>query len=111
MKNNNKDNILTHIFLPGEEEEKKIYLDLCILRDSQVMLVLKNPPVNAGDIRNIGLIPGSGRSPGEGRGNALQYSCLQNPMDRGAWRTTAHRVAKSWTQLKQHSTYTQCVLR
>ena len=78
MKNNNKDNILTHIFLPGEEEEKKIYLDLCILRDSQVMLVLKNPPVNAGDIRNIGLIPGSGRSPGEGRGNALQ-----NPLDRG----------------------------
>ena len=67
------------------KKKKKIYLDLCILRDSQVVLVLKNPPVNAGDIRNISLIPGSGRSPGEGQGNALQYSCLENPMDRGVW--------------------------
>ena len=45
----------------------------------------------------VGLIPGSGRSPGEGNGNPLQYSCLENPMDRGAWRITVHGVAKSWT--------------
>ena len=51
---------------------------------SQVVLVVKKPPVNAGDIRNTVLIPGSGRSPGEGHGNLLQYSCLENPMDRGS---------------------------
>ena len=50
-------------------------------------------PCNAGD---LGLIPGSGRFPGEGNGNPLQYSCLENPMDRGAWWTTVHGVAKSW---------------
>jgi len=49
-----------------------------------VVLVVKKPPVNAGDIRNTVLIPGSGRSPGEGHGNLLQYSCLENPMDRGS---------------------------
>ena len=48
-------------------------------------LVVKNPPVDAGDIRDEGLIPGSGRSPAGGHGNPLQYSCLENPMDRGAW--------------------------
>ena len=50
----------------------------------QVVLVVKNSPANAGDIRDAGLIPGSERSPGEGNGNPLQYSCLRNPMDRGA---------------------------
>ena len=50
-----------------------------------VVLVVKNLPANAGDIRDAGLIPGSGRSPGGGQGNALQYSCLENPVDRGAW--------------------------
>ena len=64
-------------------------------------LVLKNSPANAGDVRDRGLIPGLGRSPGGGNGNSLQYSCLENPMDRGAWQTTVHRVAKSQTQLKQ----------
>ena len=64
---------------------------------SQVLLVVKNPLANEGDIRDVGLIPGLGRSPGGGHGNALQYSCLENPMDRGAWRATVHRVAKSWT--------------
>ena len=59
------------------------------------MLVLKNPPANAGDIRVMGSVPGSGRSPGGGHGNPLQYSCLENLMDRGAWRTTVHGVAKS----------------
>ena len=58
--------------------------------------VVKNPPVNAGD---MGSILGSGRSPGEGNGNLLQYSCLRNPMDRGAWQATVHGVVKSWTQL------------
>ena len=56
--------------------------------------VIKNPPANAGD---VGLIPGSGRSPGEGHGNPIQYSCLENPMDRGAWWATVHRVSKSCT--------------
>ena len=54
-------------------------------RASQVALVVKNPPANAGDIKDAGLIPGLGRSPGEGNGNTLQYSCLENPMNRGAW--------------------------
>ena len=62
-------------------------------------LAVKNLPANAGDIRDAGLIPGSGRSPGEGHGNPLQCSCLENPMDRGAWRATVHRVAKSQTRL------------
>ena len=54
-----------------------------------------NPPANAGGIRGAGLTPGSGRFPGEGHGNPLQYSCLENPMDRGAWQAAVHRVAKS----------------
>ena len=64
-------------------------------------LVVKNPPVSAGDIREAGSIPGLGRSPGEGHGNPLQCSCLENVMDRGAWQITVHRVAKSRTQLKR----------
>ena len=56
--------------------------------------IVKNSPVNAGDKRDTGMIPGLGRSPGEGHGNPLQYSCLGNPMDRGAWWTTVHRVAE-----------------
>ena len=67
-------------------------------------LVVKNPVVKAGDIRNVGLIPGSGKSPGGGHGNPLQFSCLENPMDRGAWWAAVHRVAKSQTLLKQLST-------
>ena len=55
---------------------------------------------NAGDARDMGLIPGSGRSPGGGKGNPLQYFHLENPMDKGAWRVTVHRVPKSQTQLK-----------
>ena len=66
------------------------------LRASQVVPVVKNLPANAGD---IGLIPGLGRSPEEGNGNPLQYSCLGNPMDRGAWRAIVHGVAKSQTRL------------
>ena len=59
------------------------------------MLVVKNPPANAGDTRDMGLIPGLGRSPGEGSGDPLQYSCLENPMNRGAWWATVYRVPKS----------------
>ena len=54
-------------------------------KKQELLIVVKNPPANAGDIRDEGLIPGSGRSPGEGIGNLLQYSCLGNPIDRGAW--------------------------
>ena len=67
---------------------------------SQVALVVKNPPANAGDVRDKGLIPGSGRFPGEGNGYPLQYSCLENPMDRGAWWATVHGVEKSQIKLK-----------
>ena len=66
---------------------------------SQVVLVVKNLPANAGDIRDPGSIPGLRRSPGGGHGNPLQYSCLETPMDRGAWWATDHGVAKSWTWL------------
>ena len=59
--------------------------------------VVKNPPASAGDIGDMGSIPGLGRSPGEGNGNPFQYSCLGNPMDRGAWWATFHGVAKSQT--------------
>ena len=64
---------------------------------SQVVLVLKNPPHKARDTRDAGSIPVSGRSPGGGHGNPLQYSCLGNPMDRGAWRPAVHRAAKIQT--------------
>ena len=61
---------------------------------SQVALVVKNPPANAGDARDVGLIPGSGRSPGGGHGYPLQSSCLGNPMDRAACQATVHRVTQ-----------------
>ena len=64
---------------------------------SQVVPVVKNPPVNAGVIRDTGSFPGPGRYPGGGHGNTLQYSSLENPMDRGVWRATAHGVTQSWT--------------
>ena len=64
-------------------------------RASQVVLVVKNLPANAGDIRDMGLIPGLGRSPGGGHGNPLQYSCLENPMDKGSWQAIVHSVAES----------------
>ena len=66
-------------------------------RASQVVLVVKNTPSSAGNVRDLGLIPGLGRSPGEGNGNPLQYSCLENPMDRGARKATVHGVTKSRT--------------
>ena len=60
----------------------------------------RESPVNAGDTRNVDLIPGSGRSPGEGNGNPLQHSCLGNPMDRGAWQAIVLEVTKNQTSLR-----------
>ena len=69
--------------------------------------VVKNLPANAGDARDLGSIGGSGRSPGEGKGNPLQDSCLENPMDRGTSQATVQGVTKSWTQANMHvHTYT-----
>jgi len=65
-----------------------------------VVLVIKNLPANAGDVRDVGLIHRLGRFAGGGHGNPLQYPWLKNPMDRGAWWATVLRVAKSWAQLK-----------
>ena len=64
-----------------------------------VTLVVKSLPASAGDVRDPGSTSGSGRSPGEGHGNPLHYPCLENPMDRGAWQATVHKVAKSQTRL------------
>ena len=60
-------------------------------------LEIKNLPANAGDTRDSGSVPESGRSPGVGNGNPLQYTCLENPMDRGAWQATVYGVTKIWT--------------
>ena len=73
-----------------------------------VALAVKNPPANAGELRDASSIPGLGRSPGGGHGNPLQYSCLGNPMERRAWWATDHRVPKSLTEgLGTHKTYIQ----
>ena len=72
---------------------------------SLVVLVVKNLPAKGGDIRVTASTPGSGRSPGGGHGSPRQYSCLENPMDRGAWRAAVRRFAKSWTRLKQLGTH------
>ena len=72
----------------------------------QVMLVVKNPSANAEDLRDMSSIPGLGRFPAEGTNNPLQYSCLENPTDGGAWKATVHRVTKSCPWLKQFSTHT-----
>ena len=75
-------------------------------RASPVALVIQNPPASAGDRRDVSSISGSRRSPREGNRYALQYSCLENPVDRGAWQATVRRVAKSRTQMKGLSTHT-----
>ena len=69
---------------------------------SQVALGIKNLPANTGDGSKAGSVPGSGRSPGGGHGDPLQYSCLENPTDKGAWWFAVHRVTKSWTRLTMH---------
>ena len=73
------------------------YFHIYYMWASRGALGVKNLPANAGDIKDEGLILGLGGSPGERHGNPLQYSCLENPMNRGAWWTTVHGVAKSWT--------------
>ena len=80
------------------------YIQYPIIRASQVVLVVKNLPTNAGDMRDEGSVPGLGRSLGGVHDNPLQYACLENPMDRGAWQITVHGVTKSQTSLKQPST-------
>ena len=70
-----------------------------------VALMVKDPPANAGAVREAGLIPESGRTPGGGHGHPLQYSCLENPMDRGAWQATVCGAAKNWTRPKQFITH------
>ena len=74
---------------------------ICKCKASQVALVVKNLPANAGYIKDVGSMPGLERSPGEGNGNILQCSCLENPMDRGTGRAAVHGVAKRWTRVKQ----------
>ena len=71
--------------------------------------MVKNPPANAREERDADLIPGSGRSPGVGNGNPLQYSCLENPIDRGAWRAMLNRVAQSRIWLKRLSMHIKAV--
>ena len=88
----------------------KIYVNHHAVRASQETLVLKNLPTSAGDIRDSVLIPGLRRSSGGGHGNPLQYSCLENPMDRGAWQATSHRVTQSQTRLKQLSMHAACCI-
>jgi len=72
---------------------------------SRVAPAVKNPPADAENTGDAVSIPGSGRSSGEGHGNPFQYSCLENPMDRGAWQATVHRVTKSQTRLRQFCTH------
>ena len=81
----------------GQDMESKF---LRRLIGTQVVLRVKNLPISAGDVGDMGSIPGSGRLPGGGHGNPLQHSWLDNPMDRGAWWATVHRITKSWTRLK-----------
>ena len=77
---------------------------------SHVALVVKNPSANAGEARDLGSIPGLGRFPGGGHGNPLQYSCLENSMDRGAWQATIHRVTQSRTQVKRLSMHAHTLI-
>ena len=80
-------------------------------RASQVALVVKNPPANTGEVRDACLIPGLGRSSGEGNDNPLQYSCLKNPKDRGAWWATVHGVTKSWGVTNSFTFIEQLLIR
>ena len=88
--------ILSHLGDKETEAQREVYLcpRLYILWGFQTVSTVKNPSASTGD---EGSIPGLGRSPGEGNSNPLQYSYLENPMDRGAWRATVHRAAKNWT--------------
>ena len=82
-----------------------------MISSHQMVLVVKNLPTNAGDVRDAGLIPGSGRSFGSRHGDSPQHSCLENPMDRETWQAIVHRVTKSRTGLKLLSTHTCTQIR
>ena len=82
-----------HKFSPPLSNYKGAQLVDRMVRVGAHTIVVKNPRANAGDIRDVGSIPGSGRSPGGGHSNPLQYSCLENPIDRGAWWASVHRFA------------------
>ena len=82
------------------------YIPILLLIGLPQWLSGKESAYNAGASGDAGLVPVLGRYPGGGHGNPLQYSCLENPMDKGAWSVTVHRVAKSWTQLKRLSMHT-----
>ena len=103
--------VQVHSFVWLSSSANSIYWRDCPLpffttRASQVAIVVKNLPGSAGDVWDVGLLSGSGRSPREGHGNPLQYSCLENPMDRGAWWATVHGATKSQTWLTQLNTHT-----
>ena len=91
----------TWLILTCLEKGRFLLTDISVIGASQVAPVVRNPPVNAGDTSYVGLIPGP-RSPGRGYGNSLQYSCLRNSTDRGAWQATVHGVTKSWAWLSTH---------
>ena len=80
---------------------RRTYISIYLILGFQVVLVVKNLLADTGGMRDVGLVPGSGRSSGGGHGKPVQYSCLENPMDRRAWWATVHRVTKSWPWLKQ----------
>ena len=78
-----------------------IWFEYVVIQISQVVLVVENPSANIGRLKRHRFDPWIGRSPGGEHGNPLQYSCLENPMDRGAWQAAVHRVTQGQTQLKQ----------
>ena len=90
-------------FFPFSKKKKKKKLMVAEGVASQKVLVVKNLPANTGDARDVGFVPGSGRSPGEGHANPLQYPCLESPRDRGAWRATVNGIAKNHTRLSAHT--------
>ena len=103
---NGNDSTSDHEFSRGRasnSDDKGILNPISIRGASQVALVVKNLPASEGDVRDVGSTLGLGRSPGEGIGNPLQYSCLGSCMDRGAWRATVHGVTKSRIWLNTHT--------
>ena len=94
-------------FISGSLQPSQVYPWIYLTTSNvMVVLVVKNPPANSGDVGDVGSIPGLGRSPGGGHSNPLQHSYLENPMDKGAWQATVHRVGKSQTWLKWLSPHT-----
>ena len=93
--------ILASLYIQADVNYLFIGLGMWYTGASQVALEVKNPPANGGNIRDMDSIPGLGRSPGGGHGDPFQYSCLENPMDRGAWQAMVHNGAKCQTRLKQ----------